>query len=61
MMELRYRKRYYRDMTPLAAKTIRQLYFEGKLKQREIAWLFGIAQGSVSRIVSSQVWNQNDY
>jgi predicted transcriptional regulator len=43
-------------MNPLAAKTIRQLYFEGRLRQWEIAWLFKITQASVSRIISGHVW-----
>lgn len=35
---------------------IRDLYFVGKLKQYEIGRMFGLRQGSVSRIVSGQVW-----
>jgi DNA-binding MarR family transcriptional regulator len=50
-------KRHYRDMTPKAARVIRDLYFVGKLKQREIGRMFGIRQHSVSRIVSGQVWS----
>ena len=34
---------------------IRDLYFVGKLKQREIGRMFGLRQNSVSRIVSGQV------
>jgi len=49
-------KSYYRHMTPKAAQTIRQLYFVGKLKQREIGKMFGIKQHIVSRIISGQVW-----
>lgn len=49
-------KRHYRHMTPMAAQVIRDLYFIGKLKQWQIGLMFGIKQGSVSRIVSDQVW-----
>ena len=50
-------KRWYRHMTPRSAAVIRDLYFVGKLKQHEIARMFGIKQNSVSRIVSGQVWS----
>ena len=50
-------KRHYRHMNPRAARVIRDLYFIGKLKQHEIGRMFGLRQGSVSRIVSGQVWN----
>lgn len=49
-------KTYYRHMTPMAAKAIRDLYFIGKFKQRELAHGFSLRQSSVSRIVSGQVW-----
>jgi DNA-binding transcriptional regulator LsrR (DeoR family) len=49
-------KSKYRHMNPLAARVIRDLYFVGKLKQRELARMFGLRQHSVSRIVSGQVW-----
>lgn len=49
-------KRYYRHSTPMTARVIRDLYFVGKLKQHEIGRMFGLRQGSVSRIVSGQVW-----
>lgn len=51
-------KSHYRNMTPLKAQLIRVLYFNRLLNQREIGELFGIPQGSVSRIVSGQVWGQ---
>ena len=51
-------KRYYRHMSPLAARAIRELYFVGKLKQREIGRLFGIKQNTVSRIISGLVWQE---
>ena len=50
-------KTRYRHMTPRAASAIRALYFVGKLKQHEIARMFGIRQNTVSRIVSGQVWS----
>lgn len=50
-------KRYYRDMNPMIANVIRDLYFVGKLKQREIGRMFGKRQGVVSRIVSGKVWS----
>ena len=49
-------KRFYRGMSPLAARAIRDLYFVGKLRQTDLARMFGIRQNSVSRIVSGQVW-----
>jgi len=39
------------------ARAVRDLYFVGRLKQREIGRMFGLSQGNVSRIVSRQVWN----
>ena len=50
-------KRAYRNMTPRTAKVMRDLYFVGKLKQHEIGRMFGVKQGSVSRIISGQVWS----
>ena len=49
-------KRFYRDMTPEKAAEMRRLYFVEKLRQVEIARLFGVAQGTVSRIISDAVW-----
>lgn len=54
------KKTFYKHMTPLAAKVIRQLYFVGKLRQVDIARMFDIGQGSVSRIVSGQVWENTN-
>lgn len=51
-------KRFYRDMTPAKAEEVRRLYFEDKLKQREIAERFGIRQATVSRIVAGLVWSK---
>lgn len=50
-------KSHYRDMTPKIAAVMRDLYFIGRLKQHEIGRMFGMRQGSVSRIVSGQVWS----
>lgn len=47
----------YRDMNPKIAKVMRDLYFVGKLKQREIGRMFGKRQGVVSRVISGQVWS----
>lgn len=49
-------KRYYRHMTPMTARAMRDLYFIGKLKQVELARMFGIRQSTVSRTISDQVW-----
>lgn len=49
-------KSYYRHMSPMAAKAMRELYFVGRLKQHEIGKMFGLRQGSVSRVISEQVW-----
>lgn len=49
-------KSHYRNMDRDKAEKIRRLYFSGSMNQREIAYLFGIKQGSVSRIVSGLVW-----
>jgi DNA-binding transcriptional regulator LsrR (DeoR family) len=50
-------KRFYRNSSPKVAAVIRDLYFVGKLKQCQIGRMFGMRQGSVSRIVSGQVWS----
>lgn len=49
-------KRHYRQSSPLVARVVRDLYFQGRLKQHEIGRMFGLRQGSVSRIVSGQTW-----
>lgn len=43
-------------MTPERAAEIRRRYFARQAKQAELAREFGLAQSSVSRIVSQQVW-----
>lgn len=52
-------KRFYRNSSPAVARVVRDLYFVGKLKQREIGRMFGMRQNSVSRIVSGQVWSDH--
>jgi predicted transcriptional regulator len=49
-------KRHYRQSSPLVARAARELYFVGRLKQHEIGRMFGLRQGSVSKIVSGQTW-----
>ena len=49
-------KRWYRHMDYAKAEKIRELYFIRNMKPTELAKMFGIAQGSVSRIVSGRVW-----
>jgi DNA-binding transcriptional regulator LsrR (DeoR family) len=49
-------KRYYRGMTLARAEEIRRRYFAREAKQPQLAREFGIKQGSVSRIISGQVW-----
>jgi predicted transcriptional regulator len=46
----------YRHSTPLMARVMRDLYFVGKLRQIDLARMFGIRQSSVSRIISGKVW-----
>jgi hypothetical protein len=49
-------KRWYRNMTRERAAEIRRRYLARQAKQAELAREFGLAQSSVSRIVSQQVW-----
>lgn len=53
-------KRFYRHMNPQMADLMRELYFVGKIKQAQLAKAFGLAQGSVSRTISGQVWNSTE-
>lgn len=50
-------KRHYRNSSPLVARVARELYFVGRLKQHEIGRMFGLSQGTVSRMVSGQTWS----
>lgn len=54
--EMQRPKSRYRHMNPEKAREIRLLYFGRRMKQREIAELYGIRQHTVSRIVSGLVW-----
>jgi predicted transcriptional regulator len=49
-------KRWYRRMTPERAAEIRRRYLAREARQRELAAEYGVAQNTVSRIVSGQVW-----
>ncbi len=49
-------KRFYRNSSPEVAKQIRKLYFSRAMKQKELGERFGLAQHSISRIVSGQTW-----
>lgn len=51
-------KRFYQRSSPLVARMARELYFVGKLKQRQIGRMFGLRQNSVSRMVSGHVWQE---
>ena len=55
---MRSAKRRYRHMTPEKAREIRTRYFRREAKQTELARQYGISQGTVSRIVSGQVWER---
>lgn len=53
---MKWKKSYYGNMTKEKAHRIRELYFTGLWKQTELAEMYNIRQGSVSRIVSGAVW-----
>lgn len=50
------RQQRYLHSSRHIAQEIRDLYFARVFKQIQLAKLYGLAQGSVSRIVSRQVW-----
>jgi hypothetical protein len=50
-------KRHYRHTNPVVAQMIRELYLSRRMKQAELAAFFKLSQGSISRIVSEQVWS----
>ncbi len=50
-------KTRYRHMTPMAAQAVRDLYFVGRLRQWQIAKMFGLTQQGVARIVSGKSWS----
>jgi DNA-binding transcriptional regulator LsrR (DeoR family) len=49
-------KSFYRKMSRPQAHEIRRRYFAREATQAQLARLYGISQGNVSRIVSGQVW-----
>lgn len=51
-------KTRYRHMTPEKAREIRTRYFRREAKQTELAREYGLAQSTVSRIVSGYVWDR---
>lgn len=55
---MKYQKTFYGDMNMDKAMKIRRQYFVDKKKQREIAEIHNIGQGTVSRIISNIVWVQ---
>lgn len=50
------KNRQFSKLTLNQAKQIRQLYREGKLKQREIAKLFNVSQYTISSIHRNKTW-----
>lgn len=38
------------------AKKIRELYLSRSMTQKELAQRFGVSQGTISKIISDQVW-----
>lgn len=52
-------KTFYRNMAPERAERIRELYFRERMKQKQIADMYGIKQNTVSRIISDLVWTPN--
>jgi DNA-binding transcriptional regulator LsrR (DeoR family) len=49
-------KSRYRHMDRAKASEIRRRYFAREATQAQLAAEYGIRQGSVSRIISGQVW-----
>lgn len=49
-------KQNYRGMDHERAKKIRELYLSRQMTQKELAQRFGVSQGTISKIVSDQVW-----
>ena len=49
-------KSRYRNMDREKAIEIRRAYFSREANQRQLGERFGIAQHTVSRIISGQVW-----
>ena len=49
-------KSHYRHMTRAKAHEIRRAYFAREANQVRLAQIYGVRQGTISRIVSEQVW-----
>jgi DNA-binding transcriptional regulator LsrR (DeoR family) len=49
-------KSHYRHMTRAKAHEIRRAYFAREASQVELAARYGVRQGTISRIISNQVW-----
>lgn len=52
---MRFKSRY-RNMDHAKAEQMRELYFKDRFKQREIAAMFDVTQGTVSRVISGHSW-----
>ena len=46
----------YKNMTREIADKIREEYWIKKVKQKDLAERYGMAQGSISRIINEWVW-----
>lgn len=49
-------KQNYRGMDRERAQKIRELYLQRAATQKQLAERFGVSQGTISKIVSDQVW-----
>ena len=49
-------KTHYRHSCPRIAREIRDLYFKARFRQTELARLYGLAQGTVSKMISGITW-----
>lgn len=49
-------KQNYRGMNQERAQKIRELYLQRAATQKQLAERFGVSQGTISKIVSDQVW-----
>jgi transcriptional regulator with XRE-family HTH domain len=49
-------KQNYRGMNHERAQKIRELYLQRAATQKQLAERFGVSQGTISKIVSDQVW-----
>lgn len=49
-------KQNYRGMNQERAQKIRELYLQRAATQKQLAERFGVSQGTISKIISDQVW-----